>query len=315
MRRARYGGLLYRMGAMKVTFLGTGGAYPTPSRNVTSHAVRVKGESLLFDCGEGTQRQLQKSGARFFAHRIFFSHTHLDHVSGLPGYLGTLGLLRRAEPLRIYGPVGSRPYLQVLAGLAGGVDYAVEVLELEDGAAVAADGFRIVARRVEHAGVCLGFRVEEDERRGKVDLERAKAAGLEPGPLVGRLLEEGSVEIGGRRVRREDVVGPPRPGRVVVYSGDTRPCRSLTQLARGADLLIHEATFTEELRDEALARGHSTAAEAARTALEAGAKRLALTHLSPRHQEDPQAILREARAIFPASFVPGDLDEVEVPEP
>jgi ribonuclease Z len=300
---------------MQVTFLGTGGAYPTPWRNVTAHAVRVKGESLLFDCGEGTQRQLQKSGARFSAHRIFFSHLHLDHVSGLPGYLGTLGLLRRSEPLRIYGPPGSRPYLQVLAGLAGRLDYGIELQELDGGAVVAAEGYRVVAARVEHAGMCLGFRVEEDERRGNVDLGRAKAAGLEPGPLLGRLLEEGTLQVGGRTVRREDVVGPPRPGRVLVYSGDSRPCRALTELSRGADLLIHEATFADELREEAVARGHSTAVEAARTAAEAGVKRLALTHVSPRHQEDPDALLREARGVFPASFLPNDLDDFEVPLP
>jgi len=300
---------------MKVTFLGTGGAHPTPWRNVTAHAVRVKGESLLFDCGEGTQRQLQKSGARFSVHRILFSHLHLDHVSGLPGYLGTLGLLGRTEPLRIYGPPGSRPYLQVLAGLAGGLGYGLEIQELDHGAVVVAEGFRIVAARVEHVGICLGFRVEEDARRGNVDLERARAAGLGPGPLLGRLLEEGQVEIGGRTVRKEDVVGPTRPGRALVYSGDTRPCSSLTELARGADLLIHEATFTDDLRAEALARAHSTAAEAARTAVEAGVKRLALTHLSPRHHETPELLLREARAIFPGSFLPNDLEELEIPQP
>jgi ribonuclease Z len=299
---------------MKVTFLGTGGAYPTAARNVTAHAVRVKGESLLLDCGEGTQRQLQKSGARFSAHRIFISHLHLDHVSGLPGYLGTMGLLRRTEPLRVYGPPGSRPYLHMLASLAGGLDYAVEIQELEDGAVVEAEGFRVVAARVEHVGLCLGFRVEEDERRGNVDLERAKAVGIGPGPLLGRLLEEGSVEIDGRRVRKEDVIGPARPGRVLVYSGDTRPCASLTALARGADLLIHEAMFLDELRTEAVARGHSTAVEAAGTALAAGVKRLALTHVSPRHQEAPELLLREAQAVFPASLLPGDLEAVDVPE-
>lgn len=298
---------------MKVTFLGTGGAYPTPSRNITAHVARVKGESILFDCGEGTQRQLQRSGAKFSVHRVFFSHLHLDHVSGLPGYLGTQGLLKRTELLRIYGPLGSRPYLQSLAGLAGRLDYDIEILEIDEGAVVQADGYRIVATRVEHAGLCLGFRVEEDERRGNVDLERAKAVGLGPGPLLGRLLEEGTLEIGGRTVRKEDVVGPTRPGRSLVYSGDTRPCRSIVKLARGADLLIHEATFLDDLREEAVARGHSTAAEAARTALEAGVKRLAITHMSPRHHDAPELLLREARSIFPATFLPNDLDEVEIP--
>lgn len=300
---------------MIVTFLGTGGSYPTSWRNVTAHHVRVKGESILFDCGEGTQRQLQKSGARFSANRIFVSHTHLDHVSGLPGYLGTMGLLGRSDPLRIYGPLGTRPYLQMLSGLSGGIDYAVEIQELDDGAVVAGEGFKVTAARIEHVGMSLAFRVEEDERRGNVDLEKARAAGINPGPLLGKLIDEGSVDVGGRTVRREDILGPTKPGRAVVYSGDTRPCRALTRLSKGADLLIHEATFLDELRAEAVARAHSTAVEAARTALEAGAKRLALTHMSPRHQDRPEALLREASAIFPATILPGDLDSVEIPLP
>jgi ribonuclease Z len=163
--------------------------------------------------------------------------------------------------------------------------------------------------------MCLAYRVEEDERRGNVDLQRAAAVGISPGPLLGRLLDEGSVDVGGRTVRREEVVSSPRPGRSVVFSGDTRPCASLTALARGADLLIHESTYLDALRDEAVARAHSTAVEAARTAVDAGAKRLALTHLSPRHQEAPDQLLREASAIFPGSFLPSDLDELEIPLP
>ena len=294
-------------------FLGTGGSYPTARRNVTAHQVRVKGESLLFDCGEGTQRQLQKSGAPFSASRIFISHTHLDHVSGLPGYLGTLGLLRRAEPVKVYGPLGSRAYLQVLLGLAGGLDYDVEIRELDDGESVAAEGFKVVAARVEHAGFCLGFRIEEDLRRGTVDPERARALGVPPGPELGRLLEAGAIDAGGRTVHREEILGPSHPGRVVVYSGDTRPCRSLDELARGADLLIHEATFSGELRAEAVARAHSTAEDAARTAASAGVRRLALTHISPRHQETPEVLLEDATRIFPESFLPQDLDSVEIP--
>jgi ribonuclease Z len=298
---------------MKITFLGTGGSYPTIQRSVTAHAVRVKGESLLFDCGEGAQRQLQKSGARFAANRIFISHLHLDHVSGLPGYLGTMGLLRRSEPLRIYAPLGARQYLQMLTGLAGNLDYNLEIIELEDGATVTSEGFKVVAGRVDHVGMCLGFRVEEDERRGNVDLEKAKAAGIQPGPLLGKLIDEGRVDVGGKTVRREDIIGPTKPGRVFVYSGDTRPCKTLTKLAKGADLLIHEATFLDELKNEAIDRAHSTAVEAATTAKEAGVKKLALSHLSPRHQDRPDLHLKEASAIFPATILPSDLDELEIP--
>ena len=215
--------------------------------------------------------------------------------------------------MRIYGPLGSRQFLQMLAGLAGGIDYSVDIQELDDGAAVEAEGFRVIAARVEHVGMCLAFRVEEDERRGSVDLERAAAAGIAPGPLLGRLLDQGSVEVGGRTIRKEDVIGPAKPGRSVVFSGDTRPCAGLTRLSRGADLLIHESTYLHELQSEAVARAHSTAVEAAGTAVEAGVRRLALTHVSPRHQDTPAPLLREASALFPGSFLPNDLDELEIP--
>jgi ribonuclease Z len=193
------------------------------------------------------------------------------------------------------------------------LDYTVEIQELDGGQVVESEGFRVIAARVEHAGLCLGYRVEEDERRGNVDLEKAKAAGIPPGPDLGRLIDQGSIVVNGRTVRKEEIIGPTRPGRALVYSGDTRPCASIAKLAKNADLLIHEATFTSELQAEAIARAHSTAGEAAQVARDAGVKKLALTHLSPRHQETPDLILRDARAVFPDCFVPSDLESYEVP--
>jgi ribonuclease Z len=303
---------------LKAVFLGTSGTFPTAERNVTSHAVWVKGETILFDCGEGTQRQLRRTPLRFFAHRIFLSHLHGDHVLGLPGYLWSLDLLSRTEPLDIYVPSRARRAVEALIGGSGRLSYAVTVQELDDGSEVKAEGYRVTAARVDHSGgCCLGFRVEEEGRPGKVDVEKARALGIEPGPLLGRLTRGESVEVGGRVVTPAEVVGPRRRGRSLVYSGDTRPCQTLKTLSRGADLLIHEASFTTALADEAASRAHSTAAGAAEIAREAGVGRLALTHISQRHQDDAglRTLLQEARVICPTAFLPDDLDEVEIPLP
>jgi ribonuclease Z len=300
---------------VKVTFLGTSGAFPTAHRNGTAHVVWVQGETLLLDCGESTQRQLRRSGARLSVQRIFLSHLHLDHTLGLPGYVGTMNLLQRSEPLRIYMPRGTRAQVEHLLAPVGRVGFPVSLEELEDGAVVKADGFRVIAARVEHQGPALGFRIEEDERPGRVDVEKAKRLGVPPGPLVGQLLRDGQITVDGRTIRVDEIAGPPRPGRSLVYSGDTRPCRTLASLAKKADLLIHESTFTTEFADEAVARGHSTSAEAAQVARDSGVGRLALTHISQRHQESDELkkMVREGRAVFNEAFLPDDLDEVEIP--
>jgi ribonuclease Z len=300
---------------MKVTFLGTSGSFPTSGRSVAAHVVWVKGETLMLDCGENAQRQLRRSSHKFAVHRIFLSHLHLDHCLGLPGFLGTQNLLRRTEPLTVYCPTGTRTMVETLIGLSRPNGYPFELVELGDGDVVKGDGFRVTAMRVEHAGPCLGFRVEEDVRPGRVDVEKSKAAGIEPGPLLGQLIRDGKVEVNGRTILADAIVGPPRAGRCVVYSGDTRPCRNGVQLAKGADLLIHEATYTQELHAEAVDRAHSTAADAGAVARDARVKRLALTHVSQRHQEPDglRTLLAEARAIFRDVFLPNDLDEVEIP--
>lgn len=300
---------------MKVTFLGTSAALPTAERNGSGYVVGVQGETLLLDCGEATQRQLRRSRARFAVHRIFLSHLHLDHTLGLPGYIGTMDLLRRTEPLVIYAPVGTSAAVEHLLAPVRGTSFELRIEEIDGGSIVQGDGFRVRAARVEHKGASLGFRIEENERPGRVDVERARALGIEQGPMVGKLLREGSVTVGGRVVRVDEIAGPPRPGRSIVYSGDTRPCASLVTLARGADLLIHESTFTDEFASEAVARAHSTASEAARVALDASVRRLALTHISERHQERSELdkLLGEARAVFADAFLANDLDEIEIP--
>jgi ribonuclease Z len=300
---------------VKVVFLGTSGTFPTIGRNVTSHGVWVKGETLLLDCGEGTQRQLRRTSLRFFVHRIFLSHLHGDHILGLPGYIWSMDLLGRTEPLSLYIPARSRRMIEAMIGGIGKLGYPMSITELDDGMTVSLPGYQVIAARVEHSGhCCLGFRIEEESRLGKVDVDKARALGIPPGPNIGKLIRGESVEVNGVVVMPAQVVGPAREGRVVVYSGDTKPCTALKTLARGADLLLHESSFTNALADEAKSRAHSTAQGAASIAAEAMVKRLALTHISQRHQDEEgiRTLLLEARQVFPQSFLPYDLDEVEL---
>jgi ribonuclease Z len=303
---------------VKIVFLGTSGTFPTIGRNVTSHGVWVKGETLLLDCGEGTQRQLRRTSLRFFVHRIFLSHLHGDHILGLPGYIWSMDLLGRTEPLSLYIPARSRRTIETMIGGIGKLGYPVSIQELDDGATLNLPGYRVTAARVEHSGhCCLGFRIEEESRLGKVDIQKAISLGVTPGPNIGKLIRGESVEVNGTIVLPEQVVGPTRNGRVVAYSGDTKPCNALKTLAKNADLLLHEASFSNALIEEAQSRAHSTAQGAASIAAEANVKRLALTHISQRHQDDEgiRTLISEARQLFPASFLPYDLDEVEIALP
>jgi ribonuclease Z len=303
---------------VKVVFLGTSGTFPTIGRNVTSHGIWVKGETLLLDCGEGTQRQLRRTSLRFFAHRIFLSHMHGDHILGLPGYVWSMDLLGRTEPLSIYVPSRAKRMIEAMIGGVGKLSYPVQIQELDDGAVVSLPGYKVIAAKVEHSGhCCLGFRVEEETRVGKVDIDKARELGITPGPNIGKLTRGESIELNGVIITPEQVVGPTRRGRVVVYSGDTRPCNAMRQLARDADLLLHEASFTNAMLEEARSRAHSTAQGAATVAAEAHVKRLALTHISQRHQDEEgiRTLLTEARQVFPHSFLPYDLDEVELALP
>lgn len=295
----------------------TSAARPTVERNVSSLVVTREGESLLFDCGEGTQRQMMRYGASFTFADVFFTHFHADHLLGIVGLVRTLGLQGRTEPMRMYGPRGARKMLEGALGL--GVERAgfpVEICELEPGASLARDGYRIDAFAVEHGGLALGYALVERDRLGRFDPEAARAAGVPEGPLWGRLQRAQAVTLDdGRTVTPDGIVSPPRPGRKLVVSGDTRPCRATIEAAKGADLLIHEATFGEEEKDRAKETGHSTAREAAEVAAQAGVRKLALTHLSARYSRDAADLLGEAQAVFPASVVARDGMELDVPFP
>lgn len=300
---------------LSVTFLGTSAARPTVERNVSSLAVHREGETLLFDCGEGTQRQMMRFGVSFALDDVFFTHFHADHFLGIVGLVRTLGLQGRVEPMRFHGPVGAKKILRAAASLGvERVPFAFEITEMRPGDRLRRPEYDLVAFDTDHARHSLGFAIVEHQRLGRFDPERARALGIPEGPSWGKLHRGEAVRLDdGREIRSDDLVGPPRPGRKVVYSGDTRPCQSVVEAADNADLLIHEATFDEEERERARETGHSTAVQAARVALAAQAERLALCHVSARYSRDARVLLEEARAVFPETVVAKDGMEIDVP--
>lgn len=300
---------------LSVTFLGTGAACPTIDRNVAGLALQREGETILFDCGEGTQRQMMRYGVGFSFTEVFFSHFHADHMLGITGLLRTMGLQDRTAPVTLYGPQGASRILG--AALRLGIErnkFPVEVVEIRAGDRLRRDDYDVVVFETEHRADTVGYAVAEHTRLGRFHPERARELGVPEGPLWGRLHKGETVVLDdGRSVSAADLVGPTRRGRTVVYSGDTRPHLPLLEAARGADLLIHEATFGGEEAERARETGHSTAAEAARVALEAGVRRLVLTHISPRYTRDAPELLAEARAVFPETVIARDGLTLEVP--
>ena len=302
--------------SLTLTLLGTAAARPTVERNVSALAVAREGETFLFDCGEGTQRQMMRYGISFTLGDIFVTHLHTDHFLGIAGLLRTLGLQGRTEAMRLWCPRGGARLLQRMESVGGDrLGFPVEITELAPGDAVQRRGFRIFPFPVEHRGAqAVGWVLAEEERLGRFDPDRARALGIPEGPLWGRIHRGESVTLDdGRVVPASELVGAPRPGRVLVYTGDTRPCAATVQAAHGADLLVHEATFAEEEAARAAETGHSTAREAAEVARLAGVRRLVLTHLSARYSGDTRDLDREARAVFAASTVARDGMQIEVP--
>jgi ribonuclease Z len=303
---------------MKITPLGTSSGKPTLKRNVSALAVAREAEWLLFDCGEGTQMQITRAGlspSRLSA--VFITHLHGDHFNGLPGLLSTMGLDRRTRGLGLIGPQGIREYLDMLERLrVAFLTYPVELRQFnslaESTVVYETAEYSVSALALDHRLFALGYRIDERPRPGRFNVEQARKLGVPEGPLWGRLQSGGDVRlVDNSVVRSSDVMGAARPGKSVAYCLDTRPCAMAVQLARNVDLLIHEATYTEEFASEAQQYGHSTAAQAARTARDAGARRLLITHFSSRFP-DPTPLLEEARAIFPDTILAEDLMEIEV---
>jgi ribonuclease Z len=296
---------------LTVTFLGTGGSVPTARRNTASVLVARGGDRLMFDCGEGTQRQLQRSLGLVQLDEIYLTHLHADHVLGLPGLLKTYDLNDRSAPLRVFGPRGVVPLFDTLRRLAGRTRYPVELTELSPGDTVTHDGYEVRCFPVEHRIAAFGYALVEEPRPGRFDAGAAARLGVPEGPDWGRLQRGEAVGAGEAEVRPGDVLGESRPGRRLVISGDTAPCLATAEAARGAELLVHDASFTEEEAQRAAETGHSTAGQAAALAREAEVRMLALVHISSRYHVG--AVLDEARAEFERSVAPRDFDQVEIP--
>jgi len=305
---------------MRVTFLGTSGAVPTVERNPSAVLLRREGERLLFDCGEGTQRQMMRYSTGFGIAHIFVTHLHADHVLGIPGLLQTLDFNDRTDPLAIHAPQGTRNRLEDLITAAGDrPTYPLRIQQVQPGETVLdREDYRVEAFETDHRTTAVGYALVEDDRKGRFDRQKAEEElGLPPGPEYSTLHAGESVEHEGRTIQPEEVVGPPRPGRRVVYTGDTRPTAATVEAAADADLLVHEATFAEDRRDRAGQTGHTTAKQAAELANRAGVKRLALTHISTRYAGNSRQLQQEAREVFEgeAAFVAEDGQHVEVPFP
>jgi ribonuclease Z len=305
---------------MKIIPLGTSSGKPTLHRTVSALAVVGEGEWWLFDCGEGTQMQIARAGLspqKLAA--IFITHLHGDHFNGLPGLLSSMALDCRTKELMLVGPAGIGEYLHLLSGLKiCYINYPLILREFDAAhfkqrpqeVVFESRSHFVTTRPLDHRIFALGYRLEEKVKPGRFNVERAQALGIPAGPFYSQLQSGRSITLDdGRIVHPSEVLGPPRPGKVVTYCLDTRPCDNTLLLGENADWLIHEATYTDELMEEAQHFGHSTATQAARMALAAKAKRLLLTHFSSRYL-DLRPMLDEARAIFPETYLAEDLEEL-----
>jgi ribonuclease Z len=300
---------------LRVIFLGTGGSLPTRNRNPSAVMVNREGELLLFDCGEGTQQQMMraKTGMKSLS-SIFVSHFHADHFLGIPGLIQTMSFMGRKEPLFIYGPEGTREFTELFKAFGYfNLNYEIQGIQLGPGDIVDRKDYLIRALKTEHSIPSIGYALVEKPRPGRFNREKAINLGIPPGPLFSQLQKGNTVKVNGKLVKPEDVMGPMRPGRTVVYSGDTRPCESVLEASRDADLLIHDCSFADEMADWAEESKHSTAGEVATLAKQAGVRKLILTHISSRYTDNVEPILIDSKEIYNEVIVAEDLMEVEIP--
>ena len=302
--------------SLTVRFLGTSASRPTVERNVTAITIIREGETLLFDCGEGTQRQMMRYGTSFALADIFFTHMHADHMLGIIGLFRTLSLQGRTEPMRLWGPRNSSALLR--QAIALGTDkqpFPLEINEVTPDTPIQRKGYSIVPYAVDHKDkLALGYALVEEIRLGRFNPDKAREMGIPEGPAWGKLHRGQAVTLDdGRVVEATELVGSPRPARKVVFTGDSRPSPGTRDMAENADLLIHEATFADDEQPRAVETGHSTAREAAEIARDAGVRRLALTHLSARYSLNASELLEQAREVHGNTVIARDGMEIDVP--
>ena len=302
--------------SLEVVFLGTAGSIPTPKRSLPAVLIRRKGEQIMFDCGEGVQRQMITAGVGFHRKmKVFVTHMHGDHVLGLPGLIQTMALLDRSEKLEVYGPLGIRKFIEsIRETVQFALTFPIEIREVEEAGTICEEEeYTVKAVWSNHVIPGLAYALVEKPRPGKFYPEKAKALGVPEGPLWSKLQHGKRIKLSnGKIVKPEEVMGPPRPGRKIVYTGDTRPFKELAKFAADADLLIHDATLDDELNERAEEDGHSTPSQAAKTAKEAKVKKLVLTHISARYR-DASTLLKQAKKIFKNTIVAEDFLKIEIP--
>lgn len=296
---------------LEVIFLGTGGSVPSARRSTASVLIARGGDRLMFDCGEGTQRQLQRSLGLTQVDEIYLTHFHADHILGLPGLLKSYDLTDREAPLEIYGPPGLKDLFAILKPIVGRLHFGVGLTELGPGEAVAHDGYAVESFEAAHSARANGYALVEEQRPGRFDVEEAKRLGVPEGPAFAALQRGEAVQGADGTVRAAEVVGAARPGRTVVLTGDTAPSPATVAAAADAELLIHDASFAEEEVQRAAETGHSTVGQAAAVAREAHVKMLALVHISSRYHVGK--VLEEAQEVYEATVAPKDFDLIQIP--
>ncbi len=301
--------------SIRVVFLGTSGSVPTLKRSLPAMVIQCPKEQWMFDCGEGTQRQMMQAKVGFHKKmKVFITHLHGDHVLGLPGVLQTMALMDRKEPLQVFGPVGIAEFLVCAKEtLNFGLTFPLEISEIaEEGVVCEQDEYSVLAVKSNHAIEGYAFAFVEKPRPGKFYPQKAKELGVPAGELWSKLQRGEEIALDGRVVKPSDVMGPMRAGRKIVYTGDTKPFDAFTKFAKDADLVVYESTFDDSLGDKAQENGHSTPSQAASQAKAAGAKRLVLTHISARYP-DASLLLQQAKKVFSNTVLAEDFLELELP--
>ncbi|MDO5848953.1 MAG: ribonuclease Z [Methanobrevibacter sp.] len=297
---------------MEITFLGTSSAVHSQNRSHPAIALRAFGEVMLFDCGESTQKQLIYAKiSPMKISKIFLSHFHGDHILGLPGLLQSMNFRGREKSLSIYGPKGLNKLMDTIKQLGfSEFDFPIEVIEVENGTLIETDDYIIKAKKMKHNVISFAYSITE-KKKPKFLREKAIELGVPVGPLFGKLHNGHEIEVDGKIIKPEQVLGEPKKAKKIVYSGDTIPCKEMIEFAEGANLLIHESTYTLEDNDKAIQNFHSTSSDAAQIAAQANVEKLILTHFSTRYK-DTNDMISQARQEFKNSHLAKDLMVVDV---